>query len=210
MRKEQAIATIQQHWTELRERHHVASLSVFGSVARDEAGPDSDIDVLVTFTRTGVDLFDVVELQGYLEGVLGCKVDLATPRGLRPEMRDHILQEASVSPRDSRERLKDILASIVAIFSYIEGMSEAEFYEDQLRVDAVIRNFEIIGEAAAHVSDDIRSRYPDVPWQTMKSMRNFLAHVYFGVELDVVWNAIHNRLLPLVPQLHAILDDLNK
>ena len=93
MRKEQAIATIQQHWSELRERHHVASLSVFGSVARDEAGPDSDIDVLVTFNRD-VSYFELFRVQDYLEDVLGCKVDIVAPGGLRPEMRDHILQEA--------------------------------------------------------------------------------------------------------------------
>jgi len=104
--------------------------------------------------------------------------------------------------------LGDILSSIEAIFSYIEGMSEAEFCVDQLRIDAVIRNFEIIGEAAGNVSDDVQTRHPGVPWQTMKSMRNFLAHVYFGVELSVVWGAIHNRLPPLVPQLRAILDEL--
>jgi hypothetical protein len=66
---------------------------VFGSVARDEAGPESDIDVLVTFDRP-VDLFDVVELQDYLANALGCKVDIATPGGLRTEMREHILGEA--------------------------------------------------------------------------------------------------------------------
>ena len=115
-----------------------------------------------------------------------------------------------MSPRDPQLRLRDILASIEAIFSYTEGMSEAEFCADQLRIDAVIRNFEIIGEAAGRVSEDIRARCSEVPWQTMKNMRNFLAHVYFGVELSIVWKAIHHRLPPLVPQLRAILDDLER
>jgi len=93
MRKEQAIATIQQHWAALRERHHVASLSVFGSVARDEAGPESDIDVLVTFDAD-IGLFEFFALQDDLEGILGCKVDLGTPDSLRPRVRDNILREA--------------------------------------------------------------------------------------------------------------------
>ena len=92
MQKEQAISIIQQHWAELRKLH-VASLAVFGSVARDEAGPESDVDVLVTFDRP-VGLFKMLEVQECLEGVLGCKVDLATPEGLRPAMRQQILQEA--------------------------------------------------------------------------------------------------------------------
>jgi len=93
MRKEQAIAIIQQHWTELRERHHVAGLAVFGSVARDEAGPESDVDVLVTFDRQ-VGLFELAALQMYLEDILGRKVDLGTPDALRPELRENVLQEA--------------------------------------------------------------------------------------------------------------------
>ena len=93
MRREQAIATIQQHWATLRERHHVDSLSMFGSVARDEAGPESDIDVLVTFDAD-IGLFEFFALQDDLEGILGCKVDLGTPDSLRPRVRDNILREA--------------------------------------------------------------------------------------------------------------------
>ena len=115
-----------------------------------------------------------------------------------------------MSPRDSQLRLTDILTSIERILTYTEGMSEAEFCKDQLRIDGVIRNFEIIGEAAANVSEDIQTKYPEVPWYRMKNMRNFLAHVYFGVELSVVWKAIHDRLPPLVPQLRAILDSMEK
>ena len=66
---------------------------MFGSVARDEAGPESDIDVLVTFSRD-VGYFELFRVQDYLETILGCKVDLGTPDALRPEVRDHILQEA--------------------------------------------------------------------------------------------------------------------
>ena len=93
MRKEQAISIIQQHWATLREVHHVESLAMFGSVARDQAGPGSDIDILVTFDRS-VGLFEFFRAQDYLESILGCKVDLGTPDALRPEVRDHILQEA--------------------------------------------------------------------------------------------------------------------
>ena len=93
MRKEQAIAVIQQHQATLRETHHVETLAVFGSVARDEAGPESDIDILVTFTCE-VGLFEFYRLQDYLEGILECKVDLGTPNSLRPELRQDILKEA--------------------------------------------------------------------------------------------------------------------
>lgn len=71
----------------------VHSLSLFGSVARDEAREDSDVDILVEFLRP-VGLFEFVRLQMYLEELLGRKVDLVTVEALRPEMRDEILQEA--------------------------------------------------------------------------------------------------------------------
>ena len=93
MRNERAISIIQQHWATLRELHHVESLAAFGSVARDQAGPESDIDVLVTFDRS-VRLFEFFRVQDYLENILGCKVDLGTPDALRPEVRDHILRES--------------------------------------------------------------------------------------------------------------------
>ena len=92
MRKEQAISIIQQHQAALRTFHHVDSLAVFGSIVRDEAGPESDIDVLVAFDCP-VGLFELAAVQGYLESILGCKVDLGTPDALRPELREYILQE---------------------------------------------------------------------------------------------------------------------
>jgi len=92
MRKEQAISIMRQHQAMLR-RFHVASLSVFGSVARGEAGPESDIDLLVTFDDS-VGLFEFIRLRRHLEHALGCRVDLVTPDALRLEMREQILGEA--------------------------------------------------------------------------------------------------------------------
>ena len=92
MRREKALSLISAHDAELR-RLGVRSLSVFGSVARDEARPDSDIDLLVEFSRP-VGLFAFVELQQYLESILGTRVDLATPDTLRPEFRDQVKAEA--------------------------------------------------------------------------------------------------------------------
>jgi len=93
MRRDQAIATIRSHTAELRD-FGVSSLAVFGSVARDTAGPSSDVDVLVEF-KSPVGLFTFVRLQQRLEALLGCRVDLVTPEAIRPMMRDQILAEAT-------------------------------------------------------------------------------------------------------------------
>jgi hypothetical protein len=92
MRRDEVLARLAAHREALRQLG-VKSLAVFGSVARDEARPDSDVDVLVEFGRP-VGLFDFVRVQIRLEEILGCRVDLATPDALRPSMRERILSEA--------------------------------------------------------------------------------------------------------------------
>ncbi len=92
MRRDEALTILAAHKAELRQ-HHVRSLSIFGSVARDEAGPDSDVDALVEFDQP-VGLFAFLGLKEYLEQILGRPVDLATPEALHHRLRDRILREA--------------------------------------------------------------------------------------------------------------------
>lgn len=92
MRLEDALEILRSHHEAMKSQG-VVSVSIFGSVARGEAGPESDIDLLVEFVP-GSSLFDVVGLQLYLEDVFGRKVDVATPGALRPQMRDGILADA--------------------------------------------------------------------------------------------------------------------
>ena len=94
MRKEEALRVIGDHSQKLRD-YFVKSLSIFGSVARDEAGEASDIDILVEFEPgRHVGLFTFIRLKEFLEEILHCPVDLATNKALREEMREQILKEA--------------------------------------------------------------------------------------------------------------------
>ncbi len=92
MKREQVLSIIHIHQTQI-EQFGVTSLSLFGSVARDQAGPDSDVDFLVEFSRP-VGLFKLAELQLYLEDILGSRVDLGTSRSLKPRLREDVLQQA--------------------------------------------------------------------------------------------------------------------
>ncbi len=92
MRRDHAIAILKSHAEELH-RLGVRSLSLFGSVARDEAGPQSDVDVLVEFDRP-VGLFEFVDVKERLESMLGRRVDLVTPGALKRQLRERILGEA--------------------------------------------------------------------------------------------------------------------
>jgi uncharacterized protein with HEPN domain len=74
-------------------------------------------------------------------------------------------------------------------------------------VDAVVRNFQVLGEAARHVPPDIQNKYPEVPWAIMQGMRNILVHDYFKVKVDIVWRTIQADLPPLVAPLQRILHE---
>jgi uncharacterized protein with HEPN domain len=80
------------------------------------------------------------------------------------------------------------------------------FQKDTKTIDAVIRNFIIIGEAARHVPDHISSKYPNIPWRVMGDMRNFAVHEYWGVELRTIWKTIQDDLPPLVSSLSRVID----
>jgi predicted nucleotidyltransferase len=93
MRREDVLRCLHDHELSLRNDFHVKSLDLFGSVARDEAGPGSDVDLLVEFNRpTGY--FGLVRLQLFLQQLLGCEVDLGTFGSLRPAMRERVEKEA--------------------------------------------------------------------------------------------------------------------
>jgi uncharacterized protein with HEPN domain len=104
-------------------------------------------------------------------------------------------------PRDWALRITDILDSIAAIREFTAGMDYAAFTRDRKTIDAVLRNFTVIGEAARYVPDDVTATFPEIPWQDMRDMRNILMHQYFGVNLRIVWDTIQVNLPPLVPQL---------
>ena len=93
MKRAEVLRILHENRGELAEKYGVKSLALFGSIARDEARPGSDADLLVEFDRP-VGLFAFIGLQQFLETLLGCKVDLGTPRSLKPRLKDSVLQEA--------------------------------------------------------------------------------------------------------------------
>ena len=93
MKRNDAVQLLRKHQVEFTKQYHVKSLSLFGSVARNEASTDSDVDLLVEFSQP-IALFGFIELQQRLEALLGVKVDLGTLRSLKPRIKDQVLQEA--------------------------------------------------------------------------------------------------------------------
>jgi len=90
--------------------------------------------------------------------------------------------------------LEDILNSINLIEEYIGILEFNEFKQSRMVVDAVIRNFEIIGEAAKNIPADIQNKYPEIPWRKMNNLRNLISHVYFGIDYEMIWEIVKNNL----------------
>ncbi len=109
-------------------------------------------------------------------------------------------------PREYKLYLSDIQAAIERIERYVQALEFEEFERSEMVVDAVIRNFIIIGEAAKNIPEQIRAKYPDVSWRGIGSFRDLLAHEYFRVDLEETWSIIHNRMPPLKAQITAILE----
>lgn len=99
-----------------------------------------------------------------------------------------------MSERDFRLYLADIIESGSAVQNYIQGYSFQDFSDDRKTYFAVIREFEIIGEAVGKLPDAIKQQRPEVEWQDIKDFRNVLVHEYFGVDLEIIWHVIKNDL----------------
>ena len=90
--------------------------------------------------------------------------------------------------------IEDIIIAINRIFEYTENYDFIDFKRDYKTVDAVIRNFEIIGVAVKNIPDEIKEQYPDIPWKGMYSLRNRISHGYFGIDYEIIWDIIVNYL----------------
>lgn len=103
-----------------------------------------------------------------------------------------------------------IVDSIDQIFEYTKGLTFKNFENNRLIQDAVIRNFEIIGEASKNISSETKDRFNQIPWKNMAGMRDKLIHNYMGVDLSAVWNTIEDILTPLRTELSEIIESFDK
>ncbi len=101
-----------------------------------------------------------------------------------------------------------ILDSIGRIEQYVDSLSKDEFMRHFMVQDAVLRNLEIIGEASSKLSQPIKDKYATVPWRDIKAMRNYVAHEYFAVDMEAVWNTVVIHLPILKENVLSILNDV--
>ena len=112
-----------------------------------------------------------------------------------------------MSKRDTILLLDDMLQSALKIQEYIQGMDYDSFMTDDKTKDAVVRNFEIIGEAANRIDQDFREANPEIEWTRIRGFRNRIVHEYFGIDYEIVWTIIETYLNELIDWLEKIIDD---
>ena len=111
--------------------------------------------------------------------------------------------------RNPRLYLEDIQHSCVKILRYASGLSFEQFKQDDLTYDAVLRNLEIIGEAAKNIPDEIRQQFAIVEWRKISGFRDIVAHQYFSVTDSIVWDIVQNKIPELSMQVGKILNELS-
>ena len=110
--------------------------------------------------------------------------------------------------RDYSLYLEDIIESCQRISRYTQGMSLEKFRNNEMAYDAVLRNIEIIGEAAKRIPTIIRDQYVEIEWRRIAGMRDVVAHHYFSIHDNIVWDIVVNKIPDLTNQVKKILDDM--
>jgi uncharacterized protein with HEPN domain len=110
-------------------------------------------------------------------------------------------------PRDSRVYLEDILEATRKITTYTGSFSKATFLEDEKTIDAVVRNLEVIGEAVKKLPEDLRVQHSAVEWKKIAGLRDILIHEYFGLDSEIVWDIVQNKVPALDREVRMMLNE---
>ena len=111
-------------------------------------------------------------------------------------------------PVRDKERLEHIIQAVERIKRYTKGISYESFIADDMIYYAVVKNIEIIGEAANMLTSDFQAAHPETPWKMIKGMRNYIVHEYFQIDNNVVWSVVTKNLSELETQISKYLVEL--
>ncbi len=113
-----------------------------------------------------------------------------------------------MSNRDKILLLEDMLQSAIKIKRYTDKLDYDSFIEDDKTIDAVVRNFEIIGEAANRIDPDFQTKNPEIEWKRIRGFRNRIVHEYFGIDYEIVWSIVEGYLDELIDWLETLIENI--
>lgn len=224
LQREEVLQILTAHQQEFRKLG-VKSLALFGSVARNEARFDSDVDLLIETDIEKLSAWGLADIRHQLQRLLNREIDLANPNLLKPRIREQILQEAIpilwssqtqttkpqdivlVPRKDWKVYIDDIIKAATKIQHYVRGSTYDQFLADERTIDAVLHNLTIIGEAVStqKLPQEIQAQHPQVPWGRMNEVRNIVVHQYDEVDLAIIWKIVQEGLPDLISQLEQLL-----
>jgi uncharacterized protein with HEPN domain len=108
---------------------------------------------------------------------------------------------------DDTARLGHIYDAICTIETYSAGVNKTAFLANGMMQDAIMRQIEIIGEAAGRISYELQEKHPDLPWLEMRAIRNKIVHDYLEINTDIIWDTVKNDLPPLKTQIKKLLGE---
>jgi uncharacterized protein with HEPN domain len=109
-----------------------------------------------------------------------------------------------IAPRDYRDFLADIVGACRSLIRFVEGMTLEAYLADERTRYAVMRAYEIMGEAVRHLPDELKAANPDIPWATMAAVRNRIVHAYFGIDDTILFTTIAGEVTVLLPRVEAL------
>ena len=107
--------------------------------------------------------------------------------------------------RDCKLYLDDILEATARIERYTKGLTLERLRKDNLTIDGVVRNLEIIGEAAKNIPANVKEKHPVIEWKKIAGLRDILAHEYYGIDLEIIWDIVENKLPVLKKEIARLL-----
>jgi uncharacterized protein with HEPN domain len=206
--REEVIVALNARYPAMRKLFGVKKIGIFGSLARGDAHPGSDIDIEVEFAPGSDTYRNYIGLALYLEELMpGRRVDLVTTRVLEGYLHSDVAADHAEKNRD-RVYISRMLEEMVFLLQRKKSIGFREFSHDDLMKRAAIRSLEIIGDGAARTSDTVRKAYPGIPWRELAGMKDRVAGMYFSPDWVLVWDILAVEIPAVEPRLRSLAASL--
>ena len=206
--REEIIIALNSRYPALKKLFGVKKIGIFGSLARGDERPDSDIDIEVEFDQGSDTYRNYIGLALYLEELLGGRrVDLVTTRVLEGYLHSDVIADHAERNRD-RVYISRMLDEMVFLLQRKKNLGFREFAHDDLMKRAAIRSLEIIGDGASRTSESIKKAYPGIPWRELAGMKDRLAGMYFSPDWVLVWDILEAEIPAAEPRLRSVVASL--